>query len=78
MGSHLPKLVIRPDGPQNLREICGVTLNKDLGEQIGITRAQVSRVLSRKHDAGNRFIAGVTKRCGLEFTFTNVFEIEDK
>lgn len=71
----LPKLVIRPKGPENLRKQCGVTLDRDLGDQIGIHRAQVSRVLSGKHDAGNRFIAGVIDRCGLEFTFTKVFAV---
>jgi hypothetical protein len=76
MANQLPKLVIRKNGPDDLRAHCGVQHDKELGAQIGIHRAQVSRVLSHDHDAGNKFIAGVIARCGVEFTFTKVFEIE--
>lgn len=71
----MPSLVIRPDGPQQIRQRCGVTLNKDLAEHLGIHPAQVSRVLSGKHPPGNRFIAGVVDLCGLEFAFEHVFQI---
>lgn len=71
----MPKLVIRPDGPENLRRECGVSLVTEVGEQIGIDRSQVSRVFSGRYDAGNRFIAGVIDRCGLKFAFDKVFEI---
>lgn len=75
VANQLPKLVIRPDGPENLRNYCRVALVGEVGEQIGIERSQVSRVFSGKYDAGNRFIAGVIDRCGIKFAFDKVFEI---
>lgn len=75
MANQLPTLVIRPDGPQNIRKHCGVGRDLDLAEHIGLHRAQISRVLSGKHAPGNRFIAGVIDRCGLKFAFEKVFEI---
>jgi hypothetical protein len=76
MANQLPKLVIRPNGPQNLRKHCGIKYDHELTQHIGLERSQISRVLSGKHDAGNKFIAGVIDRCGLEFAFTKVFEIQ--
>lgn len=73
--NQLPKLVIRHNGPDNLRAYCGVTLDGDLGDQIGVHRTQIFRVLSGQHDPGNRFIAGVIDRCGLQFAFSEVFEV---
>jgi transcriptional regulator with XRE-family HTH domain len=48
----------------------------DLESRLGISRAQISRVLNGKHDAGNQFIAGIIVRCGLEFAFSEVFEVQ--
>lgn len=74
--NQLPKLIIRPNGPQNLQTHFGTTLNQEIADQIGVSRPQVSRVLNGKLRAGNQFIAGIINRCGLEFTFTEVFEVE--
>jgi transcriptional regulator with XRE-family HTH domain len=73
--NQLPKLVIRPNGPQNLRKRFGVTFDRELAEQLGLSRAQVSRVLSGKNDAGNQFIAGIIYHCGHDFALTQFFEV---
>jgi hypothetical protein len=74
--NQLPKLVIRKNGGDDLRKYCGVTYASELEPKMGVSRAQISRVLSGKHDAGNQFIASVIVLCGLEFTFTKVFEVK--
>lgn len=71
----MPKLVIQPQGPDDLRAYCGVTLDRELSEQIGIHRGHISRILGGKHAPGNRFIASVIDRCGLKFAFDHVFVI---
>jgi hypothetical protein len=76
--NQLPKLVIRLNGPDNLRTYCGVDNDEAIGNQIGIHRTQVFRVLSGHHSPGNRFIAGVIDRCGLDFAFDKVFRVVDK
>lgn len=70
------RIIIRPSGRDEIRGHCGVTRDLDLAEHLGLHRAQVGKVLSGKHLPGNRFIAGVIDRCGLEFAFTKVFEIQ--
>lgn len=75
MKRKVPSLAIRPDGPQMIRQHCGVTRDRDLAEHIGLHPGQVSRVLSGKHAPGNRFIAGVVDRCGIKFAFDHVFQI---
>lgn len=74
--NQLPKLVIRENGRANLREYCGVEHDSDLEPRMGVSRAQISRVLNGKHDAGNQFIASVIVLCGLDFTFAKIFEVE--
>lgn len=75
MTGPMPNIIVRPDGGRKIRQHCGVTLNKDLAEHLGIHRAQIGRVLSGKHAPGNRFIAGVIDRCGLEFAFDQILEL---
>lgn len=72
----MPKLVIRKNGANHLREYCGVTYASELEPKMGVSRAQISRVLSGRHDAGNQFIASVITLCGLDFTFAKVFEVK--
>lgn len=74
--NQLPKLVIRKNGADNLRKFFSVEHDAAIGKQIGVHRTQVFRVLTAEHDPGNKFIAGVIDRCGLEFAFTKFFEIK--
>lgn len=75
MAEKMPTIIIRPNGPDEIRKHCGVTRDMDLAEHIGLHRGQISRVLSGKHAPGNKFIAGVIERCGLKFAFSHVFEV---
>lgn len=75
MADQLPNIIIRPGGRRAIHEHCGVDRDLDLAEHIGMHRAQISRVLSGQHAPGNRFIAGIVARCGLEFAFSQVFEV---
>lgn len=76
MANPLPTLIIRPEGPRNIRKECNVAQDRELAKYLGVHPAQVSRVLSGKTSPGNRFIAGVIDRCGLEFAFTKVFTVQ--
>jgi len=69
------RIIIRPDGREQIRSHCGVIRQEDLAQHLGIHRAQVGKVFSGKHLPGNRFIAGVIDRCGLKFAFDHVFAI---
>jgi hypothetical protein len=69
------RIIIRPDGREKVRDHCGFTRELDIAEHLGIHRAQVGKVFSGKHLPGNRFIAGVVDRFGLEFAFTKVFVV---
>ncbi len=71
----MSRLTIPPDGRGKLRERCGVAHDRDIAQRLSVDPAQVSRVLSGKHPPGNRFVAGVIDRCGLEFAFEHVFQV---
>lgn len=72
------QIIIRDSGRDKIREHCGVTKDQELADHLGLHRAQIGKVLSGKHLPGNRFIAGVIDRCGLEFAFKNIFAVVEE
>lgn len=76
MATLVPKIIVRSGAATKLRQKCGVTSNGELSSHIGVTDAQISRVLSvGAYAPGNKFIAGVIAATGLGFAFREIFAV---